>query len=280
KNINSAKPTRIFLLQNLVEGDARISGYNTVLTVEVDPNSSLNAGKAKAAWTKDLFREFQWDAGKGTLVQVVFPGMYPDLTRWQAESAQNRAMFQVDTWQLSAMETAQHFVAQFLRTAPTNPPAQLQLVSGGGARDLTAQVNVAFPNGAKLGPVTKMALKRLEGKANGVWEVTAVQADWMAISSPQSGLATHVSNPVTVVGYGSQFESQVGTVYILDHLYNRVGQAFAMGSTGFGSGPFTVKVSYLSSFQEGAQEGIIALVHTGGASFDYGVVMVKVLVNP
>ena len=32
--------------------------------------------------------------------------------------------------------------------------------------------------------------------------------------------------------------------------------------------------------QGGVQEGIVELVHTGGASFDSGVVMVKVLVNP
>ncbi len=153
-------------------------------------------------------------------------------------------------------------------------------MSGGGAHDLTAQVNAAFPNGTQFGPATKITLKRLEGNVNGVWEVTAVQADWMSISSPQSGPTTRISNPVTVTGFGSQFESQVGTVYILDHLYARIGSAYAMGSAGFGSGPFTVKVPYVSSYQGGAQEGIVKLVHTGGASFDYGVVFVKVLVSP
>lgn len=281
KNISSAKPTRIFLLQNLAQGDARISGYNTVMTAEVDPNSSMNASKPTAAWTKDLFREFQWDGKAGSFVQVAFPGMYPDLTRWQAEVAQNKTLLQQDTWKLDAVKTAQHFVAQFLPSAPTIPPIQLRLVSGGGARDLTAQVNAAFPiDGTKLGPVTKITLKRLEGNVNGVWEVTAIQADWMYFSSPKSGPATHISNPVTVTGYGSQFESQVGTVYILDHLYSSIGHAYAMGSAGFGSGPFTVAVPYVSSYQGGVQEGIVELVHTGGASFDSGVVMVKVLVNP
>lgn len=280
-NISSAKPTRIFLLQNLAQGDARISGYNTVMTAEVNPNSSMNTGKPTAAWTKDLFREFQWNAGKGTLAQVAFPGIFPDLTRYQAEVAQNKALLQQDTWKLDALKTAQHFVAQFLPSAPSNPPVHLQLVSGGGARDLTAQVNAAFPiDGTKLGPTTKITLKRLEGNVNGIWEVTAVQVDWMYISSPKSGPATHISNPVTVNGYGSQFESQVGTIYILDDLYSSIGQAYAMGSAGFGSGPFTVSVPYVSSYKGGAQEGIVELVHSGGASFDSGVVMVKVLVNP
>ncbi|HVB75862.1 MAG TPA: hypothetical protein VNE38_20110 [Ktedonobacteraceae bacterium] len=279
-HITDAHPVQLFKLPGLTRGSAMISGVSTVLTGQVDPNSSINKGKSSDQLTVDLYREFQWNGKSGTFVQVVFPGMYPDLTRWQAEVAQNKIALQQDTWKLDAMKTAQKFVAQFLPSAPTNPPAQLQLVSGGGAHDLTAQVNAAFPNGAKFGPTTRITLKRLEGNVNGVWEVTAVQADWMYISSPLSGPSTHISNPVTVSGYGQQFESQVGTVYILDHLYTAIGSAYGMGTAGFGPGPFTVKVPYQASFQAGAQEGIVELVHTGGASFDVGVVMVKVLVNP
>ena len=43
---------------------------------------------------------------------------------------------------------------------------------------------------------------------------------------------------------------------------------------------FTVTFPYTSSYQAGAQEGIVELLHIGGASFDYGAVLVKVLVNP
>jgi hypothetical protein len=272
--ITDAHPVQLFKLQALLRGGAMISGVSTVLTAQVDPNSSVNSRKSGDHLTVDLYREFQWDAKAGGFVQVVFPGMYPDLTRWQAEVAQDKTLLQQNSWQLDAMKTAQHFVAQFM------PSAQLQLVSGGGGHDLTARVNAFFLNGAKPGPITKITLKRLEGNVNGVWEVTAVQTDWMSISSPQSGPTTHISNPVTVTGYGSQFESQVGTVYILDHLYSRIGHAYAMGSAGFGSGPFTVTVPYVSSFQGGAQEGIVELAHNGGAPFDAGLVFVKVLVNP
>ena len=66
KNIQQCEATRIFLLQNLAQGDARISGYNTVMTAEVDPNSSMNASKPTAAWTKDLFRKSPvgWESGQ------------------------------------------------------------------------------------------------------------------------------------------------------------------------------------------------------------------------
>jgi len=57
-NISSAHPTQLFKLTGLVMGDAKISGYNTVMTAEVDSNSSLNKGKAISVMTPDLFREF------------------------------------------------------------------------------------------------------------------------------------------------------------------------------------------------------------------------------
>jgi hypothetical protein len=279
-NITGAHPVQLFKLPGLNRGSTMISGTSTVLTAQVDPNSSINTGKTGDQLTVDLFREFQWDGKAGSFVQIVFPGFYPDLTRWQAEADQYAVELQQDAWKLDAMKTAEHFAAQFLPTGPNNQPARLiTLVSGGGTHDLTAQVNVSFTNGPNFVRTTRLTLKRLEGNVSGIWEVTAVQADWMYISSPKSAPATQLTSPVTVSGYGPQFESQVGTVYILDHLYNTIGSGYGMGTAGFGDGPFSVDVSYISSFKAGAQEGIVELVHTSGAPFDYGVVMVKVLVN-
>jgi hypothetical protein len=67
----------------------------------------------------------------------------------------------------------------------------------------------------------------------------------------------------------------------LDHLYTDIGNAIAMGTSGFGSGPFSVKVPYKASFHSGAQEGIVVLYdeNGGGASLRGGVAMVKVLLS-
>jgi hypothetical protein len=40
--------------------------------------------------TADLFREFDWSAEEGTLVQTAFPGLFPDLTRYQASRSERR----------------------------------------------------------------------------------------------------------------------------------------------------------------------------------------------
>ncbi len=97
-NITSAYPTALFKLQDLVKGDAKISSYNTIMTAETDTNSSLNKGKASAQLTQDLFREFDWNGSTKTLVQTAFPGIFPDLTRYQAEADQTRVNTGSDPW--------------------------------------------------------------------------------------------------------------------------------------------------------------------------------------
>jgi len=272
-NITDANPTRLFKLQDLIHGDAKISGYNTALTKEVDQNSSINKGQPGAALMPDLFREFQWSDGAGTLVQTVFPGLYPDLTRYQAEADQEEVNKGKDPWKLDALETTRHAL-KFLNRPATNP---LTLLSGGGPRDLTAAVRAeSFPQGGGV-TTTIITLSRLEGNANGgIWEITAVQAKDFGITSSPSGLSTLITSPVTVKGFGGQFEGEVGNVVILDHLYTEIGREIARGTGGFTASSFAVDVPYTSSFQGGAQEGIVVLYQNSGGGIP-AVAMVKVL---
>lgn len=55
----------------MIKGDAKISYYNSIMTAEVDQNSTLNTGKTVSQMTPDLFREFAWS--NGAMSQVAFP---------------------------------------------------------------------------------------------------------------------------------------------------------------------------------------------------------------
>jgi hypothetical protein len=272
--INDPKPQLLWHESRLLHGDAKISGYNTVMTAQVDANSSINKGKLEKALTTDLFREFKWSSKSGTFVQVVFHGMFPDMTRWQAERSQNAVIAGQDPWMLDPVQTTQHWNL-IAGTA--------KLVKGGGPYDLSAVVNVTYPDqgGPTTNiPITQVTLSRLEGNINGIWEITSVSSDWLFIYTPKSG--TTISSSVPVTGFGPQFEAVIGTVYILDHLYNgiQVGSNFAMAPDG--SSPpsqFSLDVTYTSSSKGMAQEGIVELAHSSGASFARGTVMVKVLIG-
>ncbi len=275
-DITGPNPTQLLKLQNLYKGNAKISGYNTILTSEVDQNSSINAGKSNAELTLDLFREFKWSDGAGTLVPVSFPGMYPDLTRYQAENDQAQVNQGQDPWKLNAVQVANHMAADpHLLNWPSNAPTTV--VSGGGSSDSDAVVTVKNP--APAGNTIKVSLQRLEGNTNGgIWEVVSVTSDGMSITSPQS--RDLLTSPVKVTGTGNAFESVIGTVAILDHLYADIGHASVGGAIGNGNTTFSTTVPYTSTFKGGSQEGIVVLFAANNAgSGPAAMVMVKELLS-
>jgi hypothetical protein len=274
-NITNPKPTQLFKLQSLYDGAARISEYNTVLTAEVDQHSSLNAGKDSASYTQDLFREFKWSDGAGTLVPVSFPGMYPDLTRYQAEMDQAQVNQGKDAWKLDAAMVANHMAADpHLLNWPGSVPTTV--TSGGGPGDAEAVVTVSNP--APGGGKIQVTLQRLEGNTNGgIWEVIAVTSGGMSLTSPQS--RDKLTNPVMVSGTGSAFEGVIGPVAVLDHLYANIGHATAQG-TGNGNTTFSASVTYNSTFKGGTQEGLVILYAANNAGGGYSAaVMLKVLIS-
>ena len=274
-NIAQPSPTLIFQLNGLVKGDAKISGYSTVMTAQVAPLSSINAGKPASAMTADLFREFKWSAAAGKMVQTVFPGIFPDLTRYQAVDEQAAVNQGHQPWRLSATQVATTLAVSLLKWPQTSSTATL--LSGGGPHDVSANVQVKSGLAGTY-PIT-VALSRLEGNVNGgIWEALSVASDGLSITSP-APLSQFLS-PVTVAGTGPAFEGQIGQVILLDHLYTNLGQANATGAIGMGQTTFSTALSFQSSFPAGVQEGVLVLSVPSQASGSIaGEVMEKVLVD-
>ena len=276
-NITSAKPTQIFKLQGLLKGTAKISGYNTVMTAEVDQNSSANAGKPRSQWTVDIFREFDWDSSKGTLVQVAFPGIFPDLTRYQAEADQALVNSGKETWKNDPQQVAQKLAVKFFKW---NRTLKTTVISGGGAKDVYATIKVeeAPVTGTASGPSVTVTLSRLEGNTHNMWVAIAVEGGSLTNIKARS----LVASPVRLEGKGSAFEGTIGLAYILDHLYTPVGREIVTGIPGLGMGfsPYSIQVSYDTSFKQGPQEGIVEVLMTSPIEADpYSAVMVKVLLD-
>jgi hypothetical protein len=273
-DITSGAPKRVFQLFGLVQGQAKISGYNTVLTAQADELSAVNKGKPVSAMTADLFREFKWSASAGALVQVVFPGLFPDLTRYQAEADQAQVNQGHQPWKLSASMVANALAVSLLNWSPASTTTVL---SGGGAHDVSAEVRVRSTE-VVAGSIS-VTLSRLEGNtAGGIWEAISVATDGLSITGP----APHSQfvTPVKVTGTGTAFEGQIGQVMLLDHLYNTLGKASATGATGNGPTTFSTSLYYQSTFPAGIQEGILVLyAHSNANGSIAGAVMEKVLVN-
>jgi len=269
-NITNPQPTQIFKKMTLAEGDAKISGYNSVLTAEVDAASSINKGKPDAQLTKDLFREYKWSDAAGTLVQIGFPGIYPDLTRFQAEADQAKVNQGQDFWKTNVTKVANNLALNMLKW----PTASSAIVSGGGPGDTNAVVTVS--TGGTPNQHITVTLSRLEGNTNGgIWEVTSVQlASTPALTAPKS--LAQIASPVTVTGNHNGFEGVAGTVSILDHLYTDIGHAMVNSNTA----AFSVDVTYTSSVSPGtAEEGVVVFFPDNASGSPEPVEMVKVLIG-
>ena len=269
-NIESPNPTQLFKLLNLYDGSATISLRNTVMTAEVDQNSSINTGKNSTDFTQDLFREFN----TASFAPVSFPGIFPDMTRYQAELDQTQVNAGQDSWKLSAMQVAAHFAIDPALLNWNNVNAIV--VSGGGSSDAEAVVNISNP--APGTQTVTLTMQRLEGNTNGgIWEVVGVAASTasgLSITAPQS--RDILTSPVTVTGTGPTPAGITSSVAILDHTYSAIGHAAAQGAKG--STAFSVTIPYVSTFKTGMQDGIVALFATNSAGSIIAAVMVKELV--
>ena len=251
--ITSAKPVQLFRLPGLYRGGALISGYSTLMTAQVDRNSSVNTGKSGDQLSVDLYREFKWSDGAGIFVPTAFPGLFPDLTRWQAEMDQNSVKTGQDPWKTNALQVAQRMAEQFLKWPSV---ASASLVSGGGPQDVDALVQVKSPNPG--GMSVNVMLSRLEGNTSNMWVVIGVTSGngLLTITTPVKG--DRLTSPTTVTGTGSAFEGVIGRAVVLDHLYTSIGQAQVLGASN-GKTTYSVSVPYTSSFQGGTQEGIVVV---------------------
>src|SRR5713101_734795 len=277
-NIFSSTPVQLFALHGLLHGDVKISGYNTLLTAQSDPHSSLNKGLSPPQYEQDLFREFRWSDRARTLVQVAFSGIFPDLTRYQAELEQSLVNQGkgYQQWRLDVAQSARVFASTFLNWSPHVP---VTVLSGGGLHDYKALVQVG--NTAHGDGIVRISFTRLEGNNNGgLWEATSIEADGVSITSPKSGEQT--TSPLTVRGTSKALTGKLTKIIVLDHNHADIGQDVAPRFIeGRANEPvaFSSSVPYTSSFQGGAQEGILALYVYNTSGVIITVAMVKVLLT-
>ncbi len=274
-NIFSSTPVQLFALHGLLHGDVKISGYNTLLTAQSDPHSSLNKSLSPPQYEQDLFREFKWSDRAGTLVQVAFSGIFPDLTRYQAELEQSLVNQGkgYQQWRLDVVQSAQIFASTFLNWSPHVP---VTVLSGGGLHDYKALVQVR--NTAHGGGIVRISFTRLEGNNNGgLWEATSIEADGVSITSPKSGQQT--TSPLMVVGTSKALTGKLTKITVLDHNHADIALGTVIKAGTNKTMTFSSSIPYASSFLDGAQEGILALYvyNTRGAIIT--VAMVKVLLT-
>ncbi|HET8912805.1 MAG TPA: Gmad2 immunoglobulin-like domain-containing protein, partial [Ktedonobacteraceae bacterium] len=271
--ITSDHPVLLFSSRHMLHGEAQISAINSLMIAYADPNSFVNSGKSDINLVKDVSAEYAWFESRSDFELVPFPGIFPDLARYQAEQAQLAVNQGHQSWRNDPEMVARSLATTLLKWSPNS---QTTLISGGSGL-VEAQVRVRSESPGH--PTINVMLGHLDMNTHNIWEVTDVDNSVQQMISNPTG-ATLVESPLAVTGSGSAFEGDVGTVYLYDRFYNVIGQAKCAPATGMGYTTFTATIHYNSSLPGGVQQGILAYYTRSMADGSIsGVVMHSALIS-
>lgn len=258
-------PTQIFKLQGLVDGDAQISPTNTIITAEIAPGGLPSA-------VPDLFKEFQW--GGGTFKQVMFPGMYPDTTYYQALQDQAAVNAGRDTWKTSGFPVLNSLALRLCHWPQTSDKT---LTYDSRTGTYIVEVNNLGPGGGGF----VAHLFRLNNVTTNIFEVMQVTPldGVTSLTIPAPGAT--LTNPVKVSGNAVVAGSTLGHVELFDESHVAIGDSGEIKSQGInGLVSFSTTLNYQAD-AHGLQDAILAFFTTtqNNIALNNQVVMIKVLIS-
>lgn len=257
-------PTKRFSVQGLLNGDAKISPSNTIITAEASPSNTLPT-------LPNLFKEYQWN-GTG-FGQILFPGIYPDVTYYQAEQSQAKvnANLPDQGWRTTGFGILDKLTYDIFHWTQTKD----QVVT------YNSRESVYIVESFNLGPGgggVVASLFRLDNIPTNIFEIkqlTPIDGN-LFVSSPAAG--SQLTSPAHVSASYTASSGILGRVVLYDDTY------FEGADTGAIHGPATSgTVSFTASvpFQldsKGLREGVVAFYATNQNNIAYSndVVLVKI----
>jgi hypothetical protein len=265
----SGTPVQKFKVQGLVDGDTQIGPKGTITTAEIGLNGLSSA-------IPNLFKEYQWNGT--TFGQILFPGLYPDITHYQAEKSQALYVSQggasgSESWRTSGILVAEHLAMSVFRWSNVTKAVV--------KNNLVDPIIVQVINKGTGGGGFNATLYHLDGVSTNILEITSVTSTngSVSLSSPTPG--TQISSPVSVQGTYVASGGTLGRVVLYDNTYVTVGNTGDLhSSVTSGSGSFNVAVHYTLNAR-GVQEGVIAFFSTSqdNTAFINQAVMMKVFLS-
>lgn len=264
-------PDRIFNMQGLLDGDAQISPRGTMMTAEIGPQDTIIA-------KPDVFKDYQWNGS--AFVQVMFPGMYPDMTYYQAE--QNQAQLNTelaagnkqDEWRILFFGVPDHLARVIFHWTNIDTHT-IQFRSSTGT--YTVAVYNLGPGGG--GFIANMFhLDNSEANTFEIMQLTSIDGS-VLLSTPATGV--QLGNPLTINGSSYANGSILGKAVVYNDSFIDIGDSGDIRSpTTSGYVNFTKSINYhLNS--SGVQEAAVAFYWTNqnNSNFTNQVVIVKVLLT-
>ena len=262
----SGTPTQAFKMQGLIDGDTQISPSGSITTAEIGT-------KGIASDVPNLFKEYKWNGAQFT--QLLFPGLFPDITHYQAEKSQARYVALGgasgnDSWKTSGVLVAERMATLLFRWSNVTKTVV--------KNNLVDPIIVQITNNGVGGGGFLATLYHLDGVSTNILEVTDVSSTNGSLTLTNPTVGTQVTGPVSVKGNYVVSSSTLGRAALYDSTFVIVGDSGSVRiSQSAGSGSYSVGVKYQLN-ASGVQEGVVAFYATNqnNMAFITQAVMIKV----
>lgn len=261
-------PTSIFNMRGLLNGDAQISPAGSIMTAEVGVGDAIK-GKP------DVFKDYRWNGS--TFAQTLFPGIYPDMTYYQAEQDQAQVNAEIaagskqDLWKNGFFGPPGYLA----RTVFHWTNIDIKTVR---FRSSTSTYIVAVYNLGPGGGGFIASMFHLDGSEANIFEIMQLTSiDGTAlIATPTAGL--QLSHPVNVNGSSVANGNVLGKIVLYNDTFTTVGTSGDIPSTATsGYNNFAKSFDYhLNS--SGVQEAVLVFYVTNqnNTNLSNQVIMVKI----
>jgi hypothetical protein len=262
-------PHRSFSMLGLLNGDAQISPAGTIMTAEIGPGDAIKG-------PRDVFKEYQWNGA--TFTQILFPGIYPDMTYYQAEQDQAQLDAELaagnkrDAWKATFDGVVNDLAKRIFHWIDTHT-STIQFSPHNGV--YIAAVENLGPGGG--GFVASMF--RLDNNIQNIFEIKQVSSIDGSTSLTSPTMGVQLTSPVSVSGGSLASGSILGKVVVYSDIFIAIGDSGDIPSPATGGYAYFSKSVTYHLNSPGVQEGLVVFYSTtqNKTNLSSQVVMVKVL---
>lgn len=237
--------TLIFKRQGLIQGEAAITGANTLSLSQEDTSISPDTTPVLQPLQQNVYQEYAWSSG--ALTQVTFPGIYPVLSRSEAQALQDQENTgQTLPW-IDPQVTAEQMAKDVLAWPVNDLHSTVQDNDGTVAHVLLSRQNPHLE--------VTVTLKRLiQHNKTGLWFVTAAQTPGIALDL--TGSTASITSPATLQGKTTLTDGQAN-VTLFDHTLSPIRVLNDTPFTIYAHGTYTETLHYTNNIP--GQPGLLLI---------------------
>ncbi|QBD82579.1 hypothetical protein EPA93_44075 [Ktedonosporobacter rubrisoli] len=243
--------TLLFKMQGLIQGSASMSQAHTLSISQLDTTLPQSEEVLMQPLQQNIYREYIWH--NGMFIQTEFPGLYPVLSRSEAEALQDQANNGQNLPWSDPLITAEQMAKDIFHWPGHDPQDRVQ--------DNNGSIAHVFLFQPELQMKVRVTLERLiQHGRQGLWFVTDAQTAGILLD--KAALPLPADSPITLKGAMSQPAGQM-SIQLFTHTLTPL-HVLNNGAPGVqANGNFTGIIPYTTTIAD--QPGLLLIEDTPGA---------------